>query len=118
MRVVHETPAGDERTLAETVEVADSLLSKGRGLMFRRSIPDDYALVFPFDGVAKRDTHMLFVPFAIDALWLVNGRVEATKRLAAWRGVAYERADTLIELPAGAADGVSVGDRVTVEGLD
>jgi uncharacterized membrane protein (UPF0127 family) len=117
VRVVHETETGDERVLAETVAVADSLLAKARGLMFRRSIPDDYALVFPFDDVAKRDTHMLFVPFPIDALWLVDGRVEATKRLAAWRGLAYERADTLIELPAGAADGVVVGDRVTVEGL-
>lgn len=124
MRVVHrpsEDRGGDgnrDNVLATDVEVADSFLRKALGLMFRRSIPDDYALVFPFDDVAKRDTHMVFVPFAIDALWLVDGEVAAKKRLAAWTGFAYERADTLIELPAGAADAVEVGDEVIVEGLD
>jgi uncharacterized membrane protein (UPF0127 family) len=123
VRVVHE-PVGDdgergvrvdtEETLAATVEFAEGFLSKARGLMFRRSIPDDYALVFPFDDVAPRDTHMVFVPFDIDAVWTVDEEVAAVKRLRAWRGVGYERADTLIELPAGAAANVEPGDRVRV----
>ncbi|MEZ3144769.1 DUF192 domain-containing protein [Halobaculum sp. MBLA0143] len=117
MRVVHD-PDGAGTTLASEVDVAEGFLAQACGLMFRRSIPDDYALVFPFGGVGQRDTHMVFVPFDIDAVWLVDGEVTACRRLAAWRGLAVEEADTLIELPAGAADGVAVGDRVRVEGLE
>ncbi|PSQ01050.1 DUF192 domain-containing protein [Halobacteriales archaeon QS_8_69_26] len=114
MRAVHEPADGTQRTLATTVEFADGLLSQGRGLMFRRSVPDDYALVFRFGRVSVRGLHMVFVPFDIDALWLVDGEVQATKRLRAWRGVGRARADTVLELPAGAADGVEPGDRVRV----
>lgn len=110
MRVLH-----DGSPLATDVDVADSTLSRARGLMFRRSVPDDYALVFTFDDVGRRDVHMLFVPFALDALWLVDGEVEAKKRLRPWVGLGVARADTLVELPAGAADDVEVGDAVVVE---
>lgn len=82
--------------------------------MFRRSLADSSALVFRFDSASKRDVHMLFVPFAIDALWIVDNEVQATKRLKPWLGLGRAAADTLIELPAGAADGVEVGDRVVV----
>ena len=116
MRVVHET-GGTSRELAGDVEVADGLVSKGLGLMFRRSAPDDYALVFPFGGPGKRSLHMVAVPFDIDALWLVGGEVRRVARLAAWTGLGRARADTVVELPAGAADGVAAGDAVRVEGL-
>lgn len=120
MRVVHDPVDGSERTLATEVESADGLVSQGLGLMFRRSIPDDYALAFRFDGPSTRGLHMVFVPFDIDALWLVDGEVQATKRLRAWRGHGRARADTVLEIPAGAADGVAAGDRVRVldEGTD
>ena len=115
MRVVHEAIDGD-RTLASDAETADGIVSQGLGLMFRRSIPDDYALVFPFSGVSKRGLHMVFVPFDIDALWLVDGEVRAKKRLSAWTGHGRAEADTVIELPAGVASGVEVGDSVRIEG--
>ncbi|MFB6207587.1 MAG: DUF192 domain-containing protein [Haloglomus sp.] len=118
MRVLHEPADGGERTLATTVEFADGLLSQGVGLMFRRSIPDDYALVFRFGRVATRGLHMLFVPFDIDALWLVDREVQATARLPAWRGRGRARADTVLELPAGAADDVEQGDHVRVLDAD
>jgi len=110
VRVLHD---GD--VLASQVDVADTTLTRARGLMFRRSIPDDYGLVFRFDDVGRRDVHMLFVPFPIDALWLVDGRVEQVSRLRPWIGLGSARADTLIELPAGAADGIMAGDTVTAE---
>lgn len=115
MRVVHEAADGD-RTLAADAEAADGIVTQGLGLMFRRSIPDGYALVFPFSGVSKRGLHMVFVPFDIDAIWLVDGEVRATRRLPAWTGHGRAEADTVVELPAGAAADVSVGDRVRVEG--
>lgn len=112
MHVVHRPPDGPERTLATDVEVADSLLGKARGLMFRRSIPDEYALVFPFGRPVTRGLHMVCVPFDIDAVWLVDGRVECVKRLRAWWGHGRARGDTVLELPAGTAEGVDVGDPV------
>ncbi|GGJ11815.1 hypothetical protein GCM10008995_22130 [Halobellus salinus] len=105
---------GTRRTLAADVEVVDTFLSRARGLMFRRSIPDDYALVFEFDDADDRDLHMVFVPFDIDAVWIVEGAVTARKRLPAWRGLGEAVADTVVELPAGAAAGVEPGDRVRV----
>ncbi|TKR25541.1 DUF192 domain-containing protein [Natronomonas salsuginis] len=115
MRIAHETADGD-RTLATEVEVAEGIVSQGLGLMFRRSIPDEYALVFPFSSVSKRRLHMVCVPFDIDAVWLVDGEVSAKKRLSAWTGRGRAAADTVIELPAGAAADVSVGDALRIEG--
>ena len=105
---------GTRRTLATDVEVAESFLSRARGLMFRRSIPDDYAMVFRFDDADGRDLHMVFVPFDLDAVWVVDGEVTATKRLRAWRGLGAAAADTVIEFPAGAASAVDVGDAIRV----
>ncbi|WP_254823583.1 DUF192 domain-containing protein [Haloglomus halophilum] len=114
MRVVHEPASGSERTLATTVEFADGLFSQGIGLMFRRSVPDDFALVFRFGRVTTRGLHMVFVPFDIDAVWLVDGEVQAVERMRAWRGTGRAKADTVLELPAGAANGVEPGDTVRV----
>ena len=114
MRVVHEQPEGTE-ILASDVDVADSLPAQARGLTFRTGIPEKYALVFRFGRVASRSLHMLFVPFPIDAIWLVDDEVTAVKRLRAWVGRGRARADTVIELPAGAAADVEVGDVVSVE---
>jgi uncharacterized membrane protein (UPF0127 family) len=111
VRLEHES-GGGSRTLATTVETADSFLSRARGLMFRRSIPDDYALAFRFDDAGVRDVHMVFVPFPLDAIWVVDGAVTRVERLSAWTGLAKARADALFELPAGSADGVAVGDTV------
>jgi len=106
--------APTERVLADDVEVADSGLSRLRGLMFRRSVPDDYALMFPFEEPGSRSLHMLFVPFAIDAVWLVEGEVTRAKRLRPWVGLGWGTADTVLELPAGAADGVEPGDDIDI----
>jgi len=115
VHVVHEGSDG-VRTLAGRVEVADSVLARARGLTFRRSVPDGYALAFPFRRAATRRLHMLFVPFPVDAVWTVDGEVTAVERLSAWTGHGAARADRVYELPAGGAEGVAAGDRVwTVE---
>ncbi|AHG03062.1 hypothetical protein HALDL1_05260 [Halobacterium sp. DL1] len=113
MHLCHERN-GESRTLAHTVDTADSFISQTLGLMFRTSMPQDYALVFPFDKPAARDAHMVFVPFDIDAVWVEDGEVQQVKRLSAWTGRGEARCDTLVELPAGAADSISVGDRLFV----
>ncbi len=123
MRLVHQRD-GEARTLAngvatetlaDDVERADGPLSQARGLMFRRSIPEGYALVFPFDEPATRTIHTLFVFEPIDVLWLVDDEVVTVERLQPFRGLAHGLADTVVELPAGAADGVEPGDVVRLE---
>jgi uncharacterized membrane protein (UPF0127 family) len=115
VRLRHRPADAEPTDLATDVEVADSVLARARGLMFRRSVPEDYALVFPFDRVRRRGLHMVFVPFPIDAVWLVDGEVTATARLRPWIGHGAARADTVIELPAGAAAAVEPGDEVVRE---
>lgn len=122
MRLVHESSDDDQslhgpdRTvLATTVELADSLVSQTRGLMFRRSVPDDYALVFRFNSARTRDLHMLFVFVPIDAVWVVDCVVQRVERLRPWLGFARERANLIVELPAGAAADVEPGDRLVLE---
>jgi hypothetical protein len=114
VRVVHRS-GGKRRVLATEVELADGFLSRARGLMFRRSIPEGYAMWFRFDRPERRSLHMLFVPFAIDAVWLVDDEVTTVRRLPAWRGLGRGTADAVLELPAGAAADVEPGDRVVVE---
>lgn len=134
MRVVHrqdevlgsdETPT--DRVLATNVELADSTLSQAKGLMFRSSVPDDFALVMEVGGGGlfsltagppRQSVHMLFMRFPIDVLWLDGDRVVKNARLSPWTGIGVARADRIIELPAGAADGVTVGDTVRVDGID
>jgi len=140
MRVVHEPARTDRdsdgtRVLATDVETADSLLSKTVGLMGRSSVPDDYALVFRFEPgllerglralpgplsalgerARRRDIHMLFVRTPIDVVWIEEGAVVKVRTLDPWRGRDGAKADTVIEMAAGAADGVEHGDRVLVE---
>ncbi len=121
MRVVHypaiggESASGEPSVLATQVDVADSIPSRMRGLMGKRSIPDSYALAFRFGTARTRDVHMLFVVFPIDVLWVVDGVVERVERLRPWLGFARAKADLIVELPAGTADDVEPGDRVRLE---
>ncbi|SEP92747.1 DUF192 domain-containing protein [Natrinema salaciae] len=122
MQLVHESAGDaasgegtDRETLATTVDLADSILSRTRGLMFRRSVPDDYALAFPFDSATTRDLHMLFVFIPIDAVWVVDDVVQRVETLRPWRSLARAEADLIVELPAGTAVDVDPGDRLVLE---
>jgi hypothetical protein len=111
VRVEHER-AGRATVLARDVELADGVLSRARGLMFRRRLPDGAGMAFTFGRPARRTLHMAFVPFDIDAVWTVDGEVTRVERLRAWRGIAGATADAVFELPAGAAADVEPGDTV------
>jgi hypothetical protein len=124
MRVVHD-PDGAGRVLAADAEAADGFVSQTVGLMGQSSVPEDYALVFRFgdapflyrlfDTQPTRFIHMLFVRMGLDVLWLRDGEVVKAATLSPWTGVGRAKADAVIELPAGAADGVDVGDRIAIE---
>ncbi|QGN06164.1 DUF192 domain-containing protein [Halorhabdus sp. CBA1104] len=116
MRVVHDPSDGTERrTLATDVHVADGFWAKFRGLRGRSSIPADFALVFPFEAVGRRDIDMVFVRTPIDVVWVRDGDVQQVSTLRSWIGFGLAKADCVIELPPGGADDVEVGDRVVLE---
>ena len=115
MQLIHEPADGPRSVLASEVEFADSYLARARGLMFRRSIPGDYAKVFPFEAARPRSIHMLCVPFGLDVCWLIDDEVGRVETLPPWTGLGRARADTVVELPAGAAASVAVGDRLRLE---
>ena len=78
--------------------------------MFRTSTPD-YGLVFPFGDPGLRSLHMLFVPFPLDAVYVIDETVEKVSTLKPMVGLSFAKADTIIELPAGEYD-ISPGDKV------
>lgn len=120
-RLLHEPATGGEsRVLATEVEVADSFLSKARGLMFRTSIPEEFALVMEVGGglfgdSSEQAVHMLFVRMPLDVVWLLDDEVQLVERLDPWGGHSGTRTDRIVELPAGGAAGVAVGDTVRLD---
>lgn len=114
VRLAHHAD-GERTALASDVEVADDLVSQTRGLMFRRSIPDDYGLAFTYDTAKARDIHMLFVFMALDVVWIQDDVVQRVETLRPWRGFAKETADLIVELPAGTASAVEIGDELILE---
>jgi uncharacterized membrane protein (UPF0127 family) len=123
MRVVHDPGDGEagSQVLATEVEVAESTLATARGLMFRRSLPEGFALVLELGGgrlsrgPSWQFVHMLFVGVPLDVVWLVGDEVTRATRLSAWTGFGAARADRVVEFPAGNAEDVTAGDAVRVE---
>ncbi len=75
------------KSIAGDVEFACGILSQILGLMFRKNIPEDYALVFVLKKKIKISLHMLFVNFPIDAIFLdENKKVVKTSTLRPWIG--------------------------------
>lgn len=89
---------------------ADTMLSQARGHMFRTTTPG-YALVFPFDSVGWHSLHMLFVPFSLDAVYVVDGAVKKLSTMKPMIGFSFGKADAIIELPTGKYN-ISEGDKV------
>ncbi len=109
MRLEHEG-----QMVADSVEVAETLRAKIRGLMFRDEIPEGYGLVFPFDEVKRRSVHMLFVRVPIDVVWVVDGKVTNVQTLSPWTGFGWGRGDMIVELRAGSASEIRGGDILRV----
>jgi uncharacterized protein len=99
----------DGTVVATEVEMADSVLKKTMGVMFRRHLPPGFAMIFDM-GMESRlgiAIHMVFVFVSIDIVFLDRTRtiVDIKHRLRPWIGVALPKkpARYAIELPAGAA---------------
>ena len=99
------------RVIAETVELADTFLSRAKGLLFRTGIPRTHALVL----FRTNSIHMFLMLFTIDVVFLDRDRrvvaLHPRRRpfsfpVGAWSGeYAVEMADGRI-----GETGVQVGD--------
>ncbi|ABE52926.1 DUF192 domain-containing protein [Methanococcoides burtonii] len=103
--------------ISSDVDYAKSMFQQAKGLMFRRSVHDSYAMVFIFSSLRKISLHMLFVPFPIDVLFLNEDKIIVkTTHLRPWIGIADsgEKIRYVIELPSGAisSNGLKVGDHL------
>jgi uncharacterized membrane protein (UPF0127 family) len=100
--------------VAAPLEYATSAWARFRGLMLRRSLPAGTGLLIQ----RCSSIHMMFMRFPIDAVFLdERGRVTNVSRaVRPWIGMGFGRrgAKAVIELPAGAARGVSVGDEIAL----
>jgi len=98
----------DGSVVAAEVEMADSILKKVTGVMFRRHLPPGFAMIFDMGMETRANIaiHMVFV--SIDVVYLDDTRkiVDIKRRLRPWIGVAIprRRARYAIEMPAGAAE--------------
>lgn len=110
-----------DRIVATETEVAAGLLAKFRGLMGRPSLTAGSALWLP----DSNGIHMMFMRFAIDAIFLSRADAEGIRRVVAvrhglrpWSGIVWyvRGAHGVLELPTGtiAGSGTAVGDAVTM----
>lgn len=101
--------------ITANAEIADSFFRRFMGLMFRKSIPEDYALcIMPCNQI-----HMLNMRFAIDAVYLdsegkvikVDGNVQPGKICKTVR-----EAKCVIEINASAAEkfGIRTDDVIEI----
>ncbi|HWE64253.1 MAG TPA: DUF192 domain-containing protein [Chloroflexota bacterium] len=104
--------------LADDAGLATSFLSRGLGLMFRKTLPDGAGLVLMPEG----QVHMFFMRFPLD---IVHADAQGTilrivPGLRPWRlGPMVRKCRMVIELPAGTAarTGTRVGDVLALEDL-
>ena len=91
-----------------------------KGLMLRRSLPEDEGLlfIFPRESVAGTTIHMLFMLFSIAAVWIDNdGNVVDAKLAKPWRPVyaPAKAARYLIEAHPVVLERVKAGDKLAFD---
>lgn len=101
------------------VDVADSPAERARGLMGQTSLAPGTGMLFRFDDVATRSFWMKDTLIALDLISIRAGRVAAIQRLEPCRAdpcptTETPEADSVLEVAAGAAGDLVVGEQVTI----
>ena len=102
-----------------TTEIADSEAEKQQGLSGREALCQKCALLFIFSHVAEQGFWMHGMRFPLDIIWLVDDRVVHIEREISETSEVIFRpnisANRVIEVNAGSASRLQVGDRVRYE---
>ena len=90
-------------TIANRVEYAKSIISQTLGLMFRKSIEQDFAKIFVLKKPTSVNIHMLFVFFPLDIMFLdAEKNVSGCFHLNSWIGYkGMKNIKYVIEMKAG-----------------
>jgi uncharacterized protein len=116
--------SSDGRIVCGRLGFATSLPQRMRGLIGRPHLDPDEGLFIPTSSI-----HMMFMRFAIDALFVSAPDASGDRRvvgvrgdLPPWRGVVWpvRGAQGVVELPAGTLErhGVTLGDVLAFESAD
>lgn len=102
---------------------ADTFFKRLRGLMLRRRLAEGEGLLFTFQRENRGESaiHMFFVGFPIAAVWLNKQGVVVDAKLARpWRPfyAPAQPARFLIEAPPSLLERVTIGERLTFDGLN
>jgi uncharacterized membrane protein (UPF0127 family) len=110
-RTVRRARDGD--VVCERCRVADTFWLRFRGLMGRTSLAPGEGMLFE----RTSSIHMFFMRMPLDVVFCDREQrvVKVARGLKPWRTAAARGARTTIELAAGAASGVDVGDVLTIE---
>jgi hypothetical protein len=103
----------DGTVVCARVSLAVNPFTRMKGLLGRSSLADDEGILLRPAG----SIHMLFMRFAIDAIFLDRDLVviDVVRGLRPWKLAARRGAKQVIELADGAASGVSPGDRLRLD---
>jgi uncharacterized membrane protein (UPF0127 family) len=101
------------RVVCPALSVADTAASRMKGLLGRRSLGEHEGLLLRPAG----SIHTAFMHFPIDAVFLdADLRVlRVENSLRPWRIAAQRGAKAVVELPAGAAEGMGLAVGMTLE---
>jgi uncharacterized membrane protein (UPF0127 family) len=107
--------AGSGAVACERCRVADTPLTRLRGLLGRKSLPLGEGLLIRPAGAV----HMFFMRFPIDVVFLDGdlGVVGVVEELKPWRAAGRRGARSVLELAAGEVErrGIGVGDRLAID---
>lgn len=99
--------------LVSSVVMANSFRKRFRGLMLEEELKPGEGMIFTFSRTSYRGIHTFAVKFPIDVVWVNKGVVTCVKTMKPWVDLWIGKADLIIELPAGAASEVEIGDEIT-----
>jgi uncharacterized membrane protein (UPF0127 family) len=114
-RIIRNTST--DQVVLERVKWCQSFWCHFRGLMLRRSLPENEGLLFVYrrESIAETTIHMLFMFFSIAAIWMDSEGIVVDAKLARpWRPVyaPAKPARYMIEARPIVLDRVKVGDRL------
>ncbi len=102
--------------IAKNVEYARTVLNQMLGLMFRKHIPQDFAMIFVMKRLSSVNVHMLFMRFPIDVIFLNEEKeISGLSGLNPWTGYkAMDNIKYVVEIEAGTIErhGLCAGGRM------